>query len=199
MLGTHIMDLMRLFGGDPAWCYGVVTTGGRPVTAADVKEGNEGIGPLAGDAVNAMYGLNGATTAYFASHRATSGTRPRFGVQILGSEGIMEVTTGYLPSVKYLADPSWSPGQSGAKWQGVSSAGLGKPEPVADEDRHGGNRAGGKELIAAIRENRQPNGSIYDGRAAVEMIVAIFESQRQGKPVALPLANRQNPLTMLQT
>ena len=68
-----------------------------------------------------------------------------------------------------------------------------------DEDRHGGNRAGGKELIAAIRENRQPNGSIYDGRAAVEMIVAIFESQRQGKPVALPLANRQNPLTMLQT
>ncbi len=195
VLGTHVMDLMRLFGGDPRWCLGVVTQGGKPITTADVVEGNEGIGPLAGDAVNAMYGMSGATTAYFASHRATSGQRPRFGLTIYGSEGILEITTGYLPSVKYLADPSWSPGLSGAKWQNVTSGGVGKPEPVADEDRHGGNYAGGRELIAAIRENRQPNSSIYDGRTAIEMIVAVFASQMAGQPVDLPLANRQNPLT----
>jgi hypothetical protein len=35
------------------------------------------------------------------------------------------------------------------------------------------------------------------GRGAIEMIVACFESHRQGKPVPLPLENRQNPLTML--
>jgi predicted dehydrogenase len=197
VLGTHIMDLIRIFGGNPAWCFGVATNGGKPITKADVAEGSEGIGPLAADAVNAMYGLSGATTAYFGSHRATSGRRPRFALQIFGSEGIIEITTGYLPSVKYLADPSWSPGQSGAKWQSVSSAGLGKPEPISDEDRHGGNRAGAAELIAAIRENRQPDGSIYDGRAAVEMIVAVFESHRLGKPAEFPLSNRDNPLTML--
>jgi hypothetical protein len=28
-------------------------------------------------------------------------------------------------------------------------------------------------------------------------IVAVFESQRLGKPVPLPLANRENPLGML--
>jgi predicted dehydrogenase len=197
VLGSHIMDLIRLFGGDPTWCFAVVTQGGHPITKQEVVEGNEGIGPLAGDTVDAMYGLPGARTAYFGSHRATSGPRPRFGLQILGSEGIIEITTGYLPSVKYLADPSWSPGQSGAKWQSVSSAGIGKPEPITDEDRRGGNRAGARELIAAIRENRQPNSSIYDGRAAVEMIVAVFESQRLGQPATLPLANRNNPLTML--
>ena len=43
----------------------------------------------------------------------------------------------------------------------------------------------------------QPNGSIYDARAAVEMIVAVFESHRLGGPAELPLKNRQNPLTML--
>jgi len=58
-------------------------------------------------------------------------------------------------------------------------------------------RQGVLELLAAIRENRQPEGSIYDGRAAVEMVAAVFDSQRLGKPVELPLKNRQNPLAML--
>jgi predicted dehydrogenase len=197
VLGTHIMDLIRMLGGDAHWCFGRVSTAGRPITKADVVDGNEGIGPLAGDTVQAMYGMDGDATAYFASHRGTSGKRPRFAVQVFGSEGILEMTTGYLPSVKYLADPSWSPGQSGAKWQGVSSAGLGKPEPLQDDKGHSGNRQGALELLASIRENRQPNGGIYDARAAMEMIVAVFESQRVGGPVKLPLATRQNPLTLL--
>jgi hypothetical protein len=53
------------------------------------------------------------------------------------------------------------------------------------------------DLFAAIEGNTQPKCSMYDGRAAVEMIAAVFESQRTGGPVSLPLANRQNPLTML--
>ena len=76
------------------------------------------------------------------------------------------MTTGYLPSVKFLADPSWSPGQSGAKWENVTSAGLGKPEPLDKAKDPNGNRPVALDLVAAIRENRQPNGSIYDGRAA---------------------------------
>lgn len=197
VLGTHVVDLIRLFGGDPAWCFGVVTVGGKKATKADVADGNEGIGPLAGDGISAMYGMPGGATAYFSSQRATSGKRPRFGLTIFGSEGILEMTTGYLPSVKYLPDPSWSPALSGAKWEAVSSAGLGKPEPLKEGGDRNNNRPGVLELIAAIRENRQPNGSIYDGRAAVEMIAGVFESHRLGKPAELPLANRQNPLTML--
>jgi predicted dehydrogenase len=197
VLGTHVMDLIRLFGGDPSWCFATVTQGGKRVTKADVVEGSEGLGPLAGDAVNAVYGMPEGATAYFSSQRNTSSRRPRFGLHLFGSEGILDMTTGYLPSVKYLADPSWSPGQSGAKWQNVTSAGLGKPEPLSDDKGHSGNRQSVLELLAAIRENRQPSGNIYDGRAAVEMIVAVFESDRLGKPAALPLANRQNPLTML--
>jgi predicted dehydrogenase len=196
VLGTHVMDLIRSLGGDPSWCFGVVTQQGRRVEKADVSEGAEGIGPLAGDAIRGMYGMPADATAYFASHRATSGKRPRFGLTVYGSEGILEMTTGYLPSVKYLADPSWSAAQSGTKWQAVSSAGLGKPEPL-ENDPHQGNRLAVLELLSAIRENRQPQGSIYDALAAIEMIVAVFESHRLAGPVKLPLANRQNPLAML--
>jgi predicted dehydrogenase len=196
VLGSHIMDLIRTFGGDPTWCFATVLEGGKPVSKENVKEGAEGIGPLAGDAVMAMYGLPNAATAYFASQRRASGSKPRFGIQIFGTEGILEMTTGYLPAVKYLPDASWSPGQTGVKWHNVSSAGLDKPEPL-ENDAHQGNRLGALELLAAIRENRQPQGSVYDARAAVEMIVAVFDSHRQRAPVALPLANRQNPLAML--
>jgi predicted dehydrogenase len=196
VLGSHIMDLIRVFGGEPVWCFGTVSQKGKPVTKSDVVDGAEGYGPLAGDALSAMYGMQGATTAYFSSHRNASGKRPRFALQIFGSDGILEITTGYLPSVKYLADPSWSPGQSGAKWENVTSAGLGKPEPLTGKDE-AANRQGVLELLAAIRENRQPAGNIYDGRAAVEMIVAVFESHRLGKPAEFPLKNRQNPLAML--
>ena len=52
-------------------------------------------------------------------------------------------------------------------------------------------------ILAAIEEQREPLCSVYEARGAIEMIVAVFESHRQGKPVSLPLENRENPLTML--
>ena len=60
VLGTHVMDLTRLLGGNPSWCFGRVWQGGKSIAKSDVAEGNEGIGPLAGDAVNAMYGMTGS-------------------------------------------------------------------------------------------------------------------------------------------
>ncbi len=65
VLGTHVMDLTRIFGGDPSWCFAMVTAGDHPMSKADVVEGNEGIGPLAGDALAAMYGMPDNATAYF--------------------------------------------------------------------------------------------------------------------------------------
>ncbi len=198
VLGTHVMDLIRLFGGHPQWCFAKVMHNGKPVTAADVGEGREGIGPLAGDAVQAMYGMPDGSTAYFGSQRNMTGRNSRFGLQIFGSAGVIEILTGYLPSVQYLDDPAWSPARSNARWQAVTSAGIGQAEPLQDGGLHAGNAAAVKDLIAAIEENRQPKCSIYEARGATEMIVACFESQRLGMPVELPLANRANPLTMLE-
>ena len=49
VLGSHVLDLMRFFGGDPTTCYATVLNKGHPATKADVVAGNEGIGPLTGD------------------------------------------------------------------------------------------------------------------------------------------------------
>lgn len=198
VLGTHLMDLMRNFAGHPQWCFGTVTKDGQPIRKSDVVEGNEGIGPLAGDSVRAVYGLADGSTGYFASRKGVTGRATRFGMQIYGSEGVIEILTGHLqPTVKLLQDSAWSPARSKKSWVEVTTAGIDKPEPEQEGGLHAGNVLAIKDLLAAIKENRQPKGNLYEARGATEMIVAIFESQRVGGPVPLPLKTRVNPLTLL--
>lgn len=199
VLGSHIVDLIRALVGGASWCFGSVAVDGRPIAKTDVYEGSDGIGPLAGNQVAAVYGLSEGRTAYFNSSKNAAGRPSRFGLQIFGTGGIIEMGTNYLPAVKYLADPSWSPGRTRREWQDVSSAGLGKPEPITDGTPHWGNVAAVKDLIASIEGDRQPIANIYEARAGLEMIAAVFESARLGKAVALPLENRQGPLEMLKS
>ncbi len=197
VLGSHVCDMIRAIGGHPTWCFARVTKAGKSVTKADVVEGNEGIGPLAGDGVNAMYGMPGGAVAHFSSHRQMAGKVSRFGLQVYGSAGVIEIVTGHLPSVKYLGDGGWSPGRSGVAWQDVSTQGIGQPETEKDGGLNAGNLLAVNELMNAIEADRQPLCSAYEARVISEMMVAVFESHRQGGPVALPLENRKNPLEML--
>ena len=192
------MNLMHYFGGETNWCVASVLQNSKRVTSNDVKPGTEGIGPLAGDKINAMYVMDDGVTGYFASHRNTTAGRPwRFGLQIFGSRGVIEVLTGYIPEAQYLPDASWSPGRSDKQWVPITSAGISKPEPLSDQTNHDGNVAACRDLINAIEEDRQPEASIFEARQTVEMIAAVFESHRVSKPVSLPLTTRENPLTLL--
>ncbi|HTN76353.1 MAG TPA: Gfo/Idh/MocA family oxidoreductase, partial [Pirellulaceae bacterium] len=156
VLGSHVFNLMQYFGGEPNWCFAEVLVGDRPITKADVKPGNEALGPLAGDNLSAMYGLDGGAHAYFSSRREAGIGASRFGLQIYGSKGIVEVLTGSLPEVWFLPDPNWSPGRSKKAWQPVSSQGLGQPEVLADGGLDGGNLLAVYDLLEAIEEDRQP-------------------------------------------
>lgn len=192
VLGSHVMNLIHYFGGEPQWCFARVSQNGKPITKADIKQGNEGIGLLAGDSVTAMYGLEDNATAYFGSRRNAAGGR--FGLMIHGTKGIVEVLTGHLPAVNFLPDPAWSPGRSSKLWMPVSSNGPGVAETLKDGGLLGGNILACKDLIAAIENDRQPECSMYEARQTIEMISAVFESQRVGGPVAMPLQTRENPL-----
>jgi predicted dehydrogenase len=191
VLGTHMTDLMRLLAGDPQWCFGRVTENGAPVGGEHVRDVGKGLGPVAGDAVTATYGFAPPLTGHFATHRARDGASARFALHVLGSKGQMLLPAGMGP-VYVLEDPAWNPGRSGAAWQTIDSRSQGD-----DTLRHG-NQLIVRDLIRCIEENEQPLGSIYDGRAALEMILAVYESHGRGAPVALPLTEREHPLERLR-
>ena len=198
VLGSHVMNLMEFFGGKAKWCSAQALQGGKPVTKDHVYDGNEGIGPLAGDSLRAMYGMAGNITGYFASSRGMGGSPTRFGLMIHGSEGLIWMSHGFLPQAHWLPDSSWTPGRTGKGWVPISSNGPGKPETITvGNDLHAGNAAACKELIQSIEGDVQPSASIHDARSSTEMIAAVFESHRLNRRVNLPLQNRRNPLELL--
>ena len=198
-LGTHTMDLMRLIAGDPKWCFAEVRAKGKPITKDDVHEGREGYGPIAGDEINAMYRFDGLAMGYFSSHRAKHGVGDRWGIWLQGSKGIISIVKGgNEPRTSwFIDDPSWQPGRSKAKWQQITSAGIGKPETIEDvENIHHANEVIARNLIRAIETDTQPEGNIYDARGALEMIQAVHESNRLKTAVTFPLRNREHPLKL---
>lgn len=197
VLGSHVLDLMRFFAGDADSCTATMMVAGHPVTKADVKDGNEGLGPLAGDAIHARYTFKNGVIGDIATVRGKGGNPSRFGLQLFGSKGVIEVVTGYLEPAWILKDAAWSPGRSKASWLPISSNGIDKPETQTGRGLDGGNVAAVKNLLACIEADKLPECNMYEGRGVTEMILAVFESHRAGKAIPLPLATRENPLTRL--
>src|SRR5206468_371446 len=112
----------------------------------------EGMGPIAGDNINASYGFPRGALATFGSHRSRHGANKRFALGIYGSRGVVQLNTGSLPPVYFLDDPSWMPGKSKVAWQEVTSAGLGKPEKLKASGLGTGNVWIAKDLLEAIEK-----------------------------------------------
>ena len=202
VLGTHIMDLMRLLAGPARWCFARVLEKGEPITAADVREGGEAVGPIAGDEIHATYGFRSPTIGSFDTYRAREHAGQRWGLRLFGSKGMITISNGAMPSfpeVHFIEDPAWAPGQGKAEWIPITGGGLGKPETAPEvSPQTPGNILIVKDLLRAIETDTQPNGGMYDARASLEMILATYESQRVNAPVALPLGTREHPLRLLK-
>lgn len=197
VLGTHSFDLMRHFAGDAKWCFARIQQGGRKAVAGDVRQAGEQIGPILGDHIAATYGFAGLATGNFVTHVAKEGVSSRYWLEIRGTKGVIHVGFGILPVALLCEDPSGMFGKSKTPWQEITSVGLGKPERLDPKALENGNIYIVDDLIEAIEKDRAPLDSLADGRAALEMIMAVYESHRTEKPVDLPLKNRKHPLTSM--
>ena len=91
-----------------------------------------------------------------------------------------------------------STGATGPGWVEIASAGIGKAETLTANDLTAANRQIVADLIRSVETDSQPRASVYDGRAAVEMVLACYASHGRGGMVTLPLADRDaHPLTRL--
>ena len=200
VLGTHLFNIATFFTGAPVACSAAVLQNGRPVTKADVKEGDEGIGPLAGNEVHARFEMTDGTPLFFDSIQNAGEKQAGFGLQIIGTKGILDFRIDREPFAHACLGSPFDPfAKEPRVWQPVTTGGIGQPEPIADLGKQlSSHEAAGRDLIAAIEENRAPLCSAASARETIEMVCAIFESHRlNGQRVPFPLETRVNPLTLL--
>jgi predicted dehydrogenase len=199
VLGSHVLNLIHYFGGAPKACSAVLLQDGRRVTREDVREGNEALGLLAGNEVHARYEMERGLIAYFDS-LANDGTNSAgFGLQIIGSEGIVDINCDRLPLAYLVPGNPFQPTSESRPWIAITSAGPGQPEPRDDLDETVSHHVGPvHDLIESMRSDRQPLCGVYEGAMTVEMICAVFASHRESsKSVAIPLEARGNELARL--
>jgi predicted dehydrogenase len=197
VLGCHVLDMMADIGGAPQWCEAAVSSGGRPITPADAVDGPEGIGPIAGDAVAAMFGLADGPIGYFASVRDAGLKQPNFGLTVVGTSGVIHIRPDHVPHAYLREAPLWRVDKD-FPWRPIGPEGLDTPvAAVTPEERSAERMAWGRraaaDLLDAIVEDREPETGMYAGRTTVEMTAAVFASALAGSRVRLPLEQAGNP------
>jgi predicted dehydrogenase len=198
VLGTHVFDLFHNLAGKPLTCSAEMRQGGQPVTKKDVHDGNEGLGPLAGDEIHARWRMANGWTAYFDSVRNRGRREAAFGLQIIGNKGVVDIRNDREPLVHVMEKSPWEPAQADRKWIPVTSVGVGKPEPHDVRGTIHNHVAAARDLLAAIQENRSPLCDLEAGRMTAEFACSVFESHRLGgQTVKMPLETRVNALTLL--
>ena len=185
VLGTHVMGLLRHFGGDPEWALGRVTTGGRDIRREDARQGPEGLGLIAGDAVAGMYAFRSGATGYFASKKSDEEKGARFSLHIYGSQGVMTIGAGFEPEIHVMSANNWT----NAPWTRLVMPG--NPPPRDDTDA---NQAVVADLLEAIEKDRPPRAGGVEARWTLEMVMALYWSQRTGGRVTFPMKRREHPL-----
>lgn len=202
VLGTHILDLMRLFAGDAHWCSADLLVGSRLADAGDVRAGDEGVGPVLGDGVRATYGFDDDVIGSFESYRGLGDGNTVFGVDLIGEQGQLAYRGSFTKRLFFYPHPYPEPGVPTDRWEQVAIPTAGPHEQVGDEppDTTAGaalqqraNQRVVMDLIAAIEEGREPASSGQRARAALELIQATAAAHAAGGRVTLPLASRDHP------
>ena len=129
VLGTHVFDLMRRFAGDPEWVFARLVEGDRPFRKTDVRmDGPEGMGPIGGTAIDAMYGFAGGRTAFFGTRRSSEIGGTRFGLDLYGSRGVLAIRAAHVPEVWVLPSVNWT----GQPWKRLEIPAGTRPRDLED-------------------------------------------------------------------
>ena len=200
VLGTHMLDSMRfLAGSDVVWAHGHVTQDGREINLEDAYEEKEGVGLVAGNGVAAYYVFENGITAHYESYPGVRAGSRWFGFEVYGTDGIISLRNSPAGEMYHYPHGLWIPGEEDGTWERIRLEEWDKhpdgTERSSGEQTRLSNRMIAEELVLATEEDRDviTCSSGRDSLAALEMIMAVHESQRFGTRVAFPLKNRRNP------
>lgn len=187
VLGTHLFDLMRLFGGDAAWCRSGVTLAGRDITRADARLPRDNVGPVAGDEITAQFGFSKGVIGTFTSRAKNREAAGPWGLELLGTRGSARISANIPPLVFVRPLAAWNAEGSSTAWKRQAGPAPAGAFPQA-------NARLVDDLIAAADGKREPECSGRNAMRSIEMVMAVYRSSLTGSKVAIPLAQRGHPL-----
>jgi UDP-N-acetyl-2-amino-2-deoxyglucuronate dehydrogenase len=183
--GIHYVDLLR-------WCMGPVIE----VTAVCATEAHEV--EVEDTALAIVKFASGALGTIVSSTAVYPGFNQR--LEITGTSGTVIVENGRI--VRRALEPQkdkdpqrsaagdrGAPGGSGPG--GTAAAGPGSAASYAGGIDPASHAAQLADLLTAIDEGRPPSVTAQDGRNTLEIVCAVYESARDGRPVVLPAAPAQ--------
>lgn len=169
--GTHLMDMLDFFAGEPEWVFGHVERRNKNISVEDMASGY-------------IYFKNGV-------HATVEGGGLRnyfnFELDIQGSLG--RILIGNEALGMWIADVS--PRYVG--FRELKPVSFPKPEKNRNIFV-----AGVQDIISCIKEDKESISNGEAGRRALELVMAVYESARLGGvKVELPLENLESPLEMM--
>ena len=123
-----------------------------------------------------------------------------FGLQLIGSRGIIAIRADRDPLAHLITGNPFMAPKNPREWQPITTMGIGRkedqPQLIKEIHEH---VVAVRDLVAAVDEGREPVCGLEEGAGTVEMICAVFESHRQGgRAVAFPLGERGHPLSRMK-
>lgn len=197
VLGLHVFDLARLFGGEVQWCQARIRHRGKPATLADARESpTDKVGQVVGDDIFASFAMDSGVNVTFRSRVGLEKAAGPFGMEIIGAKGIVRLNSGFAPTISILNDPHRAATTRTENWKdwngGVDPATETTFEGLTGYDAS--HRRVVRDWLNAIAENREPLGSGERAMKAIEMAHGVFQAGITGQRVEFPLVKRTHPL-----
>lgn len=194
VLGSHVLNLITYLSGPPISCSAQLLKSGRPVAEKDVLLGAEGLGLMAGNELHARFLFESGIIGYFDSIANDGTANKGFGLQILGSKGVIDLCCDKTPLAYYKEGNPFDTIVN-SKWVPISSAGISLPEPIENLHKKVYEHfLPAKDLVRAMEKDQPPVCDFREGALTVEMITAVMLSHVQQKEVTFPLDFRGAPL-----
>jgi predicted dehydrogenase len=189
--GNHVLDLMRFYAGEVAWVQAHVTVTGRDAGPTDVREGERGVGLVAGDTIRATFAYASGVAGSFEATPLVAAGSSCLSVLLEGTAGLISIRSFGDQNVYRYPHPVVLPGL-GHEWERILPD---SPAPTGANVHAWGNHVLMRDLLDAIQTGRDPLSSGADARATLEVTAAIFDAHRTGCRTVLPLVEREHALS----
>ena len=189
-LYPHFFDFLWQAFGEPLWCHAHLTQGGRTCEPADLFDGDEGMGLVAGDGIKAYYCFDGGVAADFESYRGDGKENP-YRIDIHGTEGTLSLPGPMVNKPDIYFHPLVNPGlMDDDRWEVIPS------EPAPDDQKWLNAHHRMARSMMDMLEGKEPEWDLVhlpNAKLYLEMALMAHASHMVGARVSLPLTTSQNP------